>query len=144
MPFHLFAIILTLSVLLGSTIFVLIAMRASFNSQFRYLENEIKDRDKTIDKIRDEFTDTLRNSEDPEPKLKRYYFTTEKSLELARLWDQTNDRTKDSEAQALLWKCLEQVVPQAAFPNTTLNTDNPIRFYLEWDENDKDPLKEQK
>jgi hypothetical protein len=144
MPFHLFAIILTLSVLLGSTIFILIAMRASFNSQFRYLENEIKDKDKTIDKIRDEFTDTLRNSEDPEPKLKRYYFTTEQSLELARLWDQTNDRTKDSEATAFLWKRLEQIKPEAVYPSAFLGTGIPIRFYLEWDENDKDPLKEQK
>jgi hypothetical protein len=142
MPLHLFVIILTLSVLLGSTIFVLIAIRVSFNSHFRYLENEIKDKDKTIDRLNDK----LCTPKDPEPetKLKRYYFTTEQSLELARLWDQTNDRTKDSEATALLWKRLEQIRPEAAYPSAKISTEDPIRFYLEWDENDKDPLKEQK
>lgn len=83
-------------------------------------------------------------TQEAEQKLKRYYFSTEKSLELARLWDQTNDRTKETEAIALLWQSIEKVVPQASYSSANLNVKNPIRFYVEWDESDKDHLKEQK
>lgn len=71
-------------------------------------------------------------TQEAEQKLKRYYFSTEKSLELARLWDQTNDRTKDTEAMALLWQAIENVIPEAAYPSANLNVEDPIRFYLEW------------
>lgn len=117
---------------------------AQHTKDISYWEKRMSDKDETIDRLNNKIMSFFGATPEAEQKLKRYYFSTEKSLELARLWDQTNDRTKETEATALLWQSIEKVVPQASYSSANLNVKNPIRFYVEWDESDKDPLKEQK
>lgn len=135
-------------VILSSTslgfLLALIITVAQHTKDISYWEKRMSDKDETIDRLNNKIKSFFEATQEAEQKLKRYYFSTEKSLELARLWDQTNDRTKDTEAMALLWQAIENVIPEAAYPSANLNVEDPIRFYLEWDENDKDPLKEQK
>ena len=75
---------------------------------------------------------------------KQHVFSTEKSLELSELFDQTKDETKSKKAWATLWKKIEEDVPEIVFPSAKINTQIPTRYCVSWDENDKDPLKEQK
>lgn len=143
MPEIAFYSIIFLIISLFGTILAIICLTVSHRIKIADLMEVLKEKEESLQRLQIRLACPPVESK-PEPKLKRYYFTTEQSLELARLYDQTNDRTKDSEAMALLWKRIEQIRPEAAYPSAFLGTDDPIRFYLEWDEDDRDPLKEQK